>query len=50
MSTGQNAQKRVDYIVKFEGYALVFYLTKALKCDTLFSDGKVTLRYQQNVA
>ena len=38
MSTGQNAQKRVDYIVKFEGYALV--LTKALKCDTLFSEQK----------
>lgn len=40
MSTGQNAQKRVDYIVKFDGYALVFYLTKALKCDTLFSEQK----------
>ena len=40
MSTKQNAQKRVDYIVKFEGYALVFYLTKALKCDTLFSEQK----------
>ena len=40
MSTGQNAQKRVDYIVKFERYALVFCLTKALKCDTLFSEQK----------
>lgn len=40
MSTRQNAQKRVDYIVKFERYALVFYLTKVLKCDTLFSEQK----------
>lgn len=40
MSTRQNAQKRVDYIVKFEGYTLAFYLTKALKCDTLFQNRK----------
>ena len=40
MSAGQNAQKCVDYIVKFEGYALAFYLTKVLKCDTLFSEQK----------